>query len=201
MINLLPADVKQQYVYARRNNRLRRWAFALVFGLVGVGLVTTGGMVYMQQTIDSYSNRVVVASDELKTQKLDETRAHAQDITSSLKLVVQVLSREVLFSKLLTQIASVTPPATSLTDLTISKTEGALEITAISTDYQSATQLQVNLEDPANKIFSKADIQSITCSANPADPRYPCTVVIRALFSNNNPYLFINKSSTKQATP
>lgn len=193
MINLLPNDLKVEYIYARRNNLLRRWCFALLLGLGGVGLVTTGGMLYMQRSIDSYSRQVLAAQDSLKTQKLDETRTQAADITSSLKLVVQVLSREVLFSKLLGQIASVTPPNTSLTDLSISKIEGAIEITAISTDYQSATQLQVNLQDPANRIFSRADIQSITCTPNTTNPRYPCTITIKALFADDNPFLFINK--------
>lgn len=197
MINLLPTDLKQQYLYARRNTILRRWAFSLLFGLVGVGLVTTGGLLYMQQSIDDYSKRVSTLQDSLSDQKLEETKKETEEITSSLKLVVQVLSREVLFSKLLTQIANVTPPETSLTDLSISKTEGALEITAVSSSYESATQLQVNLEDPANKIFSKADIQSISCQTNAANPKYPCQITVRALFSDNNPFLFINKSGVK----
>ncbi len=115
---------------------------------------------------------------------------------------MQVLSREVLFSKLLTQIAAVTPTNTSLTDLSISNVAGSLDITAISSDYQSATQLQVNLEDPRNKIFSKADIQNITCNPDATDPRYPCSVRIKALFSDDNPFLFINKSAaTRKAQP
>ncbi|HEX8182759.1 MAG TPA: PilN domain-containing protein [Candidatus Saccharimonadales bacterium] len=193
MINLLPTDLKQEYLYARRNTQLRRWVFALLFGLMGVGLVATAGMLYMQQSIDTYSKLVVTSEDSLKQQKLSETRKQAEDITSSLKLVVQVLSREVLFSKLLTQVAAVTPPETSLTDLTISKVQGSLEITAISSDYKSATQLQVNLEDPANKIFSKADIQTISCNATATNAKYPCTVTLKALFADDNPFLFINK--------
>lgn len=201
MINLMPNDLKEQYLYARRNSQLRRWAFALLFGLVGVGLVGTGGLLYLQQSIDDYSQQVVSLEDTLEKQQLKETRQKSEDITSSLKLVVDVLSREVLFSKLLTQIGSVTPPNTSLTDLSISKVQGSLDITAISSDYASATQLQVNLSDPDNKIFSKADIQNITCSSNPTDPRYPCTVTLKALFAENNPYLFINKSGPKAAKP
>ena len=201
MINLLPTDLREEYLYARRNSILRRWAFALLFGFVGVGIVTTGGLLYMQRSIDTYSSQVVQAQDELKAQKLDETKKHSDEITNSLKLVVQVLSREVLFSKLLTQIASVTPPDTSLTDLTISKVEGSLDITAISTNYQSATQLQVNLQDPANKIFSKADIQNISCNPGATDPKYPCTITVKALFADDNPFLFINKSGSKAAKP
>jgi Tfp pilus assembly protein PilN len=194
MINLLPSDIKEHYVYARRNTSLRHWAFALLFGLVGVGVVATGGLLVMQQSIDQYSKQVASAQDALKSQRLEETRKHAKEITNSLKLVVDVLSKEVLFSKLITQIGAVTPLNTSLTDLSINQVQGALDITAISADYNSATQLQVNLADPENKLFSRADIQTITCTEGTSNPRYPCQVRIKALFSENNPFLFINKS-------
>jgi Tfp pilus assembly protein PilN len=195
MINLLPTDLKQHYIYARRNTRLRHWAFAVFMALIGVGIVTTGGMLYTQKSIDEYSAKVVAAQESLKAQKLEETRKHASEISSSLKLAVTVLQREVLFSKLITQIATVTPANVSLSDLNISNVQGALDITAISKDYDSATQLQVNLEDPANKLFTKAEIQNIQCQANPSNPQYPCTVTIKALFNKDNPFLFINKSN------
>ncbi|HEX8226829.1 MAG TPA: PilN domain-containing protein [Candidatus Saccharimonadales bacterium] len=195
MINLLPTELREQYIYARRNSRLRNWALGMLFGLAGVGIVATAGMLYMQQSINSYSGKVSMAEINLREQKLEETRKHSAEITSSLKLMEQVLSRQVLFSELLTQVASVMPPQTSLTDLSISNIQGSLDITAVSSNYRSATQLQVNLEDPANKIFSKADIQNISCSPGPNTTAYPCTVTIKALFAKDNPFLFINKSS------
>ncbi|MDB5182140.1 MAG: hypothetical protein JWP13_903 [Candidatus Saccharibacteria bacterium] len=195
MINLLPPALKEQYVYGRRNTVLRHWAIALAFGLSGVIIVTYGGLFFMKQSIGSYESKVAASEKVLKEQNLEETRQHAKEITSSVKLAVDVLSREILFSQLLSQIAKVIPSNASLTDLNISKAQDSIEIKAISTDYTSATQLQVNLQDPANKIFSKADIQSISCSGSGAsDPRYPCTVTIKALFNANNPFLFINKS-------
>ncbi|HYH36468.1 MAG TPA: hypothetical protein VD706_03145 [Candidatus Saccharimonadales bacterium] len=51
------------------------------------------------------------------------------------------------------------------------------------------------MADPKNKIFSKADIVSITCSDDNSD--YPCTINIRALFAPNNPFLFINNKDAK----
>ena len=195
MINLLPTELREQYIYARRNSRLRNWALGMLFGLAGVGIVATAGMLYMQQSINSYSGKVSMAEINLREQKLEETRKHSAEITSSLKLMEQVLSRQVLFSELLTQVASVMPPQTSLTDLSISNIQGSLDITAVSSNYRSATQLQVNLEDPAKKIFSKADIQNISCSPGPNTTAYPCTVTIKALFAKDNPFLFINKSS------
>lgn len=194
MINLLPPELKDQYEYGRRNSSLRRWITALTFGFAGVVVVTFLGLFLMQRSILDYRAKVATTEEQLKTQKLEETRAHAKEITGSIKLAVDVLSREVLFSQLLTQVAKVIPPNASLTDLTINQAQGAIELKAISADYTSATQLQVNLEDPANKIFSKADIQAISCGAGASDPKYPCTVTIKALFSDNNPFLFINKN-------
>lgn len=194
MINLLPPDIRNRYVYGRHNTTLRRWAIALMFGLAGVILVTFLGLFVMQQSIVSYRGKVAAAEQRLKDQKLEETRAQSKEITSSIKLAVDVLSREVLFSQLLTQVARVIPANVSLTDLSISQEQSAIELKAVSADYNSATQLQVNLEDPGNKIFSRADIQNIACSATSTDPKYPCTVTIKALFSDTNPFLFINKN-------
>ncbi|HSH18721.1 MAG TPA: PilN domain-containing protein [Candidatus Saccharimonadales bacterium] len=193
MINLLPPELKEQYTYGRRNMTMRRWAALLVATLAGVAVVTFGGLFYMEKSIADYRSQVAAAEKQLKDQNLEQTRTQSKDITGSIKLATDVLSKEILFSQLLTQIARVVPPNTNLTELSITKDEKAIEIKAISADYISATQLQVNLQDPANKIFSKADIQSITCN-NTQDPRYPCAVTIRALFNDDNPYLFINKT-------
>lgn len=198
MINLLPPELKEQYVFARRNTALRHWLIALSFGLAGVTIVTFAGLFFMQQSILSYRSDIAQLEQRLGDQKLEETRAHAKEITGSIKLAVDVLSREILFSQLLTQIAKVIPQSANLTDLTISQTKGAIELKAEATDYTSATQLQVNLQDPANKIFSKADIQGISCNPTAANPRYPCAVTIKALFSENNPFLFINKGGAKR---
>jgi Tfp pilus assembly protein PilN len=128
----------------------------------------------------------------LSKQKYGETKKQVGDISGSFKLVVQVLSQEVLFSQLLKQIGATIPNNAYLTGLNISQTKGAIDISASATDYKTATQVQVNLADPKNRIFSRADINNITCGVNAQDPRYPCTISIRALFSPNNPFLFIN---------
>lgn len=195
MINLLPPELKESYRYAYRNVRLMRWVVAGVVSLVGLAALGTGGLIYIQQTTQSYSGQIATAEANLQEQKLASTQTQVKDISNSLKLSVQVLSKEILFSDLLTQLASITPSNAVLTDLTISQSEQAVDISALTTDYNAATQLQVNLADPANKLFSKADIVSITCSnstSGSGDSQYPCSVTIRALFVTNNPYLFIN---------
>ncbi len=199
MINLLPPDIKQHYMYARRNTRLLGWLWAFGAGLAGLVVIAAFGMVYMQRSIHNVTSQVNQAKSLLADQHVNETKAEISDISNSLKLVVQVLSNEVLFSQLLKQIGTIVPANASLTGLSISKVQGAVDLTANAVDYNAATQLQVNLQDPRNKIFAKADIINITCSSGAgADPQYPCTTTIRALFNTNNPFLFINLKGSKQ---
>jgi hypothetical protein len=196
MINLLPPEIKDGYRYARRNVQLRRWVIMCLLAAVGLMVVGTYGLVTLHQSTNQYSNQVAVSESQLQKNKLSQTTQQVQDISNSLKLAVQVLSKEILFSKLITQIGAVMPNNTVLSELIINKGDSGLNLEAKATSYNTATQVQVNLSAPANKIFSKVDIISITCSAaQAADPRYPCLAEFRALFNAKNQFLFINQGS------
>lgn len=196
MINLLPPDLKRDYIYARRNVGLRKWVVVFVIALLGLGAMATYGLVSFRQTGQDYQAQINKAEQHLEVENYDQVQARIQDIGNNFKLVVKVLSQEILFSKLLAQVGTAMPPNSSLAELNISQTEGAIDITANAVDYATATQVQVNLSDPANKIFSKADIVSINCNSKPGDDGkanpYPCRISIKALFAEDNPFLFIN---------
>ncbi|HET7319959.1 MAG TPA: hypothetical protein VFI84_00055 [Candidatus Saccharimonadales bacterium] len=196
MINLLPPELKKSYRYGASNVALVRWVVAGIVSLAGLGVIGTYGWLTLHQDIDKYNSQINTTQSTLKLQKQKETYAQVQDISNNFRLVVQVLSKEVLFSKLLSQMATAMPSGSYLTDLTIGKTTGAIDITAQTVDQQTATQVQVNLSDPSNQIFAKADIVNITCAAkNAKDPTHPCVVNIRALFAQKNPFLFINQKA------
>jgi Tfp pilus assembly protein PilN len=203
MINLMPTDLKQTYQYAHRNTKLLSWLAALGVGLIGLVGITLYGTIYINQTAASYNHENAITKASLTHQQLSQVETNVQSISDSFELVVRVLSQEVLFSKLLEQLATITPANVNLTSLDISNVQGGIDITAEASDYNAATQLEVNLADPTNKLFSKADIESISCSSGGAstttqtDPGYPCDVVVRALFTANNPFLFINNSNAK----
>lgn len=199
MINLLPPEDKGTFSYAKRNTVLLRWCLVLLAGIAGTFIIVVFGLFYMNQSIKTFTVQNAQAQQDLKDNKLEETQKQIQDISGSLKLVVQVLSREILFSKLINQIGSVIPPNAILTDLEITDTQGAIDIKAVATDYNTASQIQVNLQDPANKIFDKADIQTISCTTNStSNKHYPCTISIRAQFAKKNPYLFINSGGNNK---
>ena len=198
MINLLASHAKTDIMYARRNTLLLRWCLVVVFIIAGVGIISLAGLFYIKQSQQQYTDQVGRTQAQLKEQNLETTQAKIESISNNLKLTTQVLSREILFSKLLKQIGSAMPANTSLTDLKIGKTEGGIDLSAVAADYNSATQVQVNLQDPANKIFDKADILNIACASNNVlDPRYPCTINIRARFGKNNNFFLINPGGAK----
>ncbi|HVV25682.1 MAG TPA: hypothetical protein VHC21_01450 [Candidatus Saccharimonadales bacterium] len=194
MINLLPPDVKDNYRYARLNNGLKRWVTLFVLALVGLGIIATYGLVSIHRSTVNYNHQIASSQTLFKQEDFSGTQQQIQDISNSFRLVVKVLSKEVLFSQLIKQIGASMPNNTNLTGLTINQVQGGLDITADATDYKTASQVQVNLADPANKIFSQADIESIDCQSK-QNTAYPCTVTLRALFTKDNPFLFINSKA------
>jgi Tfp pilus assembly protein PilN len=193
MINLLPPELKETYRYGRRNRILSHWLVVAVLCLVGAVGLTAGGYLYLNHSIDNTNQQVAAGQRQL--QQLNQAGVEKQvgDISDNLKLAEQVLSKEVLFSELLKRLSAVIPSNTILTGLSISQSQSSVDISADTTDYNAATQLQVNLADPSNQIFSNADIQTITCNGGSStNASYPCSVDIRALFASNNPFLFIN---------
>lgn len=200
MINLLPPDTKQAYRYAERNVALLRWCAAGVVSLLIVGVIGSYGWLSVRQSMLSTDKQIASTQEDLQAAKLTEVNKRVTDISNSIKLSEKVLSQEILFSKLLKQMAAALPNGTNLTGLNIADISGGstLDITADATSYAVATQVQVNLADPTNQIFAKADIQNITCDNSiDSSSGYPCKITLRAQFAQNNPFLFINQKQVK----
>lgn len=196
MINLLPPETRENIMYARHNTKLLRWSAALAIGIVGIVTVVVFGFFYIDQNTKNINKQVDLAREELKIQKLDETQKRVEELSGSLKLVIQVLSKQILFSELLRQAGAVMPAGSSLASLNISKVSGGIDLQAVTKDYQTASQVQVNLQDQGNKIFEKVDILNIVCNAQSQTVAYPCTGSYRASFSKNNPFLFLKTGGT-----
>ncbi len=203
MINLLPPETKTSLRYARSNVLLRKWIFMSLIALVGLGLIATYGLLTIQQSSRHYEKDIAASQALFKKENFEGTQKRAEEISSSFKLVVKVLQQEILFSELIQKIATTVPRGANLTGLTINQGQKAIDVSANAVDYNTAAQVQVNLADSKNGIFSKADIISINCSSKSdsggAPSLYPCTVNVRALFSNTDSFLFINKD--KKAKP
>jgi len=200
MINLLPSEQKNEITYARKNTTLLHWAVWLLLSIaIAIGLILTGN-IYINQSTASYTKRVAESQAALETKELGDAQKRITDLSNNVALIEKVLNRNILFSKLLKQAGSVMPDGTILLNLELSQIKGGIDLSAGAKDYNAATQIQVNLEDPNNKLFDKVDIVSINCSEG-SDAQYPCTVSLRALFSDENPYLFNTENQDSEGQP
>ncbi len=200
MINLAPNDHKESLRYARRNSLLMSWLVGLIAVLISVLLIQLSGFAYLRSETKNYQNANAKLEQELKDRDLEGTLKSIDSISNNLKLIVKVLSKQVIFSELIKQIGAVMPENAVLSQIEISKVEGGLDLKANTKDQNSATQVQVNLTDPNNKLFDKVDIVSIDCNSNNPDPNYPCKATYRALFTSNNPFLFMNQQKANGAS-
>lgn len=201
MINLLPPATREEYRYARSNRRLLPWIVALAASVLVLIAIAFYGSAALNHTADNYAQQIKSSQATLARSHVAEVKTRVGDISSSLRLVTDVLGKEVLFSKLLTRISAVVPGGVNLTGLNINQSDSAIDLNAAAINYQAATQLQANLTDPANQIFSKADLVGVNCSKKSStdqsetNSKYPCTVDIRAQFNPSNQFLFISNTN------
>lgn len=193
----MPPQSKEDVLYARRNAKLVKWITGIIIAAIGSFVIIAFGQLYLIQSTKTYARQIEEGQEKLRIQKLEETQNRVNEISSNVKLVLQVLSREILFSKVLRQVGAAIPSGAVLTQLTINKVEGGIDLTFEAKDYQTASQILINLQDPENKVFESADIEDISCDTElQANRSYLCQVSIRALFGDNSPYLFINDGKT-----
>lgn len=200
MINLLPPELKQTLRYADYNTRLVRLVIGLSVGLVGIIIVLGVGYFYLHQEASNY--RASIRESELQLEKRNEKEkiARVQEISSSLKLVVNVLSQEILFSKLIRQVGAQMPPNTVLQDLRLSsELTGALDLQVGASSYDAASQVQVNLLNSRNNVFDTADLIKVNCGQaddTGENTAYPCQATLRAIFNKDNDFTLLNSAKT-----
>lgn len=204
MINLLPPETKDSYRYARRNRHLLHWVVSLSAAITGALVLTAFGVFYLHMNSENYDRQTTLIKKDLEEKKLGETEKKVAEMSNNLQLALQVLSKQIVFSDLINRLSALTPRNTVLTGLTISQIQSSLDITAQAVDYNAATQLQINLADEGNQVFSKADIIGIACASQntpgstDSKSTYPCTVSIRALMSPDSPFMFIHTKKSTQ---
>ena len=183
MINLLPPQYNKQLHSSRLNSRLKKWIGFIWLATAGLALILIMGWFYIDQQDKNITQAVSDTKAELAAQNLTKVQQDSKELTNNIKTIDKVLSSEVRFSDLIQDIGKVIPQGTVLDSLMLSQVSGGIDLSAGAKNYESAAQVAVNLSDPDNKLFSKVDIVSISCT-NSASV-YPCTAIYRALFNKS----------------
>ncbi|MEX2006586.1 MAG: hypothetical protein WD877_00170 [Candidatus Saccharimonadales bacterium] len=193
MINLLPPKYANKLKVGLRKKSLVRLAMASFAAILVLIAIFGIGLASMNRQTKADSARIDSLKSQLKAQNLEQVQKDAQIISSDVRVINQVLSRQISFSALIQAIGQVMPEGTVLTSLTLTKIDGAIDLSAKATNHTAASRIAANLNDPANGLFSKVDIINISCS--PAQADYECSVSLKALFSPDAKARFQNAAS------
>jgi hypothetical protein len=198
MINLLPPERAVQIRYGRSNTGLRRRLFGAGAAIAGLAIIIISGTVYISQQSKDLQSNIAADKQQLTAENLTGIQADAKGISSDVRLINQVLGREIRFSDLMSAIGKVMPSGTILSGLTLTNINSAIDVSANALDYTSAAQIAINLSDPTNNLFTHVDIVNISCLHDHPSSPYPCTAIYKALFSKSatNRFLNVNKVSS-----
>lgn len=195
MINLLPPQIKQEITYGRRNSILLRWVIAVTLVIAGIGVMSIFGLFYINQNVRAQQKVAKIAQQRIESQNLEVSKNELMDLSDKVKTIVQILNKQLLFSKMLTTIGGILPNGAVLSDINLSTSDAGIDLSISAIDRAAATQAFVNINDPKNNFFDKADLVSIVCESA-SGKKYPCTAQVRGTLKNNSSFYFLNSVTT-----
>ena len=195
MINLLPDDIKKEIIYGRRNRILRHWVLLVCLVVIAVAAMTVVGELLINRNINATETTAKLTQTQISNQNLAATQSEIQSLSNNFKTVTQILSKQLLFSKLFIKIGSIIPDGVILSEILITNTSSSLDLNIAATNHQTANQAFININDPSNGLFAKADLISIDCAqSTPSSStnKYPCTGEIAVTMKANSSFYYLN---------
>lgn len=162
MINLLPPEEKRQLHAARSNTLLVRYNI-LLLGVV-IFMLLAIGFVYIYLSNAKNNSQVVIDENTTKVSSFAPIAEQASTFRSNLATAKQILDREVVYSKVIVEVARLMPRGTVLDNLSLdAATFGKpATIAAKAKTYNDA----IALKDAFSKsdLFSDVHFESITAN-------------------------------------
>jgi len=160
MINLLPPKMVLDIKIARNNTILRRYIeLTLISILLLIAVIIAA---YYFFNVQNQNTKRTVDINQVKIDKLKPVQEQAEQLSATVNTISGLLSRNVKFSEMLTQIGGLMPSGSVLTGLqfSIEDVKSPLVISAQVDNEQKAAVLRNNIAN--SNLFNKADIKSIT---------------------------------------
>ncbi len=200
MINLLPPKRVLNIKTARNNTVLKRYIELTIFSMILIIIATVLAFILFTNERDNIQETVDI--DQQKIAKLEPVQKQAEELSATVNTISGLLSRNIKFSDMLTQIGGVMPSGSVLTGLqfSIEDIKSPLVVSAQVDSEQKAAVLRNNLA--SSDLFEKAEIQSISknevgdstapsigsadiSSSQTQDSQYSFTTVINAYFKQS----------------
>ena len=160
MINLLPPARLTNLKIARSNTIIRRYVELTLLSMAFLAVAVIVAYYFLNaQQVDT---KQTVEVDQKKIAELQPVQKQAEQLSLTVNTVAGLLSHNIKFSDMLTQIGGVMPQGSVLTGLqfSIEDLKSPLIISAQVDSEQKAAILRNNIA--SSPLFSKADIQTIS---------------------------------------
>ena len=193
MINLLPPKRLINMRIARNNTILRRYLELAFISSVVIGVAVMGAYYILNNQQQDIQKNVDI--NQAKVAQLAPIQKEAEELSATINTIAGLMSKNIKFSEMLTQIGGVMPSGSSLTGLQFSleDTSSPLVVSAQVQTEERAAVLRNNLAN--STLFKDATIVTITeikqeesTASDPATPvlenPYRYTVTINAFFKD-----------------
>ncbi|HPR09979.1 MAG TPA: hypothetical protein PLJ04_00180 [Candidatus Saccharibacteria bacterium] len=193
MINLLPADVKQDIGYARKNKVLFSWIIILLILLLAIVITIGFGLFFITQRANNLNRLATISEQRVVDQNLAEYQQKAEVFSNDLDIAVKLLENQLLFSKIIRTIGSVLPPGVTLGTLDYSAEDEVLTLNVNGADQRLITTAFENIsssQEKTDNLFTKADLLKIDCNSLEGG----CTGSIVVLLNKNSEFYLINNA-------
>lgn len=178
MINLISTKRLSSIRIAKNNTILSRYIILLASSALALGIIIIGAMYFLGLQHSRASDAKKLDDEQLA--ELESYHEKAQHLSKSVKTIEEVLSTEVSFSGMLTQIGELMPEGAALTGIQLSTEDLAapLVVSAHVDNEQRSGVLLSNLNQ--SDLFERAQIRNIQFidSETRASSRYNYVVSI-----------------------
>lgn len=182
MINLLPPEEKRQIRAGRSNTLLIRYNIFLL-GVVAFMLLSIG-FIYFYLNNAKTDAEVRINENKTKVSSFADIQKEATEFRSDLATAKQILDREVIYTKVILEIAHLMPARTVLENLNLDSATFGTEtaLTAKAKTYNDAIAIKESFEK--SNLFTDVRFSSLTI--NDADTSgYPMTATLSVKISKD----------------
>lgn len=174
MINLLPDDAKRQIKAGRTNVVLVRYIIFLMFAVLFLVVISVA--VYLLLMNNKATAEQAIKVDSSKDSSYLSVQAQADSLRANLATAKSILDSEIVYSKVITGIASALPSGVIIDSLTLDSTKFGvpieLKLRALTT--QDALKLKTSFQN--SSLLSNFKLGSL--SSDGSNSSYPVTANI-----------------------
>lgn len=155
MINLLPPEHREFIEYGRKNKRITSWLSALLFGIIILFAVAVVGRLTIQTAKNQAYSQKTSAQAIIDESNLSSVEKNYTDYVNGLSSTRKVYEKQILYSRLIQKLATLLPPGTSLTTISLTDKDRAINLNFDNQIDGLGPIIQTNLLNQGDQIAEK----------------------------------------------